>query len=219
MGKRPPGRTSTTPETEDTSHGRRVTPAGRETWTIGETEFSGALVWQDDTDPAMDEFLRYTDLPSGVYRIAHPHTSRADSAMRRMRDIVRSGFARTQHMDPSHWRIPTILAPPLPAPGVATVLGSELAFRLLSGKDVTEAIDVADLTANGKTREAFLDEIIQMLRGSYKDPGIKQWFTRPRYQLCGQRPVDMFTGAWRPEDEGPQQVHALAAALGAPLAT
>ncbi len=57
------------------------------------------------------------------------------------------------------------------------------------------------------------------LAGSYNAFGIRRWFGRARSALDGRSPASLLAGAWSPEDAGPQQVRALAAALLAPSAT
>jgi hypothetical protein len=59
--------------------------------------------------------------------------------------------------------------------------------------------------------------VVGDLAGSYNDIGVRRWFSRRRSQLEGQAPADLLKGAWDPQDEGPEKVRRLAAALlGAP---
>jgi hypothetical protein len=55
--------------------------------------------------------------------------------------------------------------------------------------------------------------IVGDLGGAYTEMGIRQWFERKRTQLGGQAPAQLLIGHWKPDDAGPQQVRALAAAL------
>ncbi len=55
--------------------------------------------------------------------------------------------------------------------------------------------------------------VVGDLAGAYNALGIRRWFERPRTALGGRRPAELLTGDWRPEDEGPASVRALAAAL------
>lgn len=59
----------------------------------------------------------------------------------------------------------------------------------------------------------FLALVVGDLAGAYNALGIRRWFDRPRTALDGRRPADLLAGDWRPEDEGPARVRALAAAL------
>ena len=60
--------------------------------------------------------------------------------------------------------------------------------------------------------------VVADLAGSYNDRGIRRWFERPRPQLDGLAPASLLTGDWDPDDAGPRQVAALAAALVGPTA-
>lgn len=67
------------------------------------------------------------------------------------------------------------------------------------------------------TRLHFLALVVGDLAGSYNDFGVRRWFSRRRSQLGGQAPADLLQGAWDPQEEGPENVRRLAAALlGAP---
>lgn len=61
--------------------------------------------------------------------------------------------------------------------------------------------------------------IVGHLAGAYNEIGIRQWFERKRTQLGGQAPEQLLIGHWKPDDAGPQQARALAAALGGSPAT
>ncbi len=59
----------------------------------------------------------------------------------------------------------------------------------------------------------FLALIVGDLAGAYNAIGIRRWFGRTRAALDGRAPADLLAGDWRPEDEGPAHVRALARAL------
>ncbi len=61
--------------------------------------------------------------------------------------------------------------------------------------------------------------IVGDLAGAYNEIGIRQWLERKRTQLGGRSPAQFLTGRWKPDDAGPQQVRALAAALSGSPAT
>ncbi len=61
--------------------------------------------------------------------------------------------------------------------------------------------------------------IVGELAGAYNEIGIRQWFERKRTQLDGRRPAQLLVGHWKPDDAGPQNVRALAAALSSSPAT
>ena len=61
--------------------------------------------------------------------------------------------------------------------------------------------------------------IVGHLAGAYNEIGIRQWFERKRTQLGGRAPGQLLIGRWKPDDAGPQQVRALAAALSGSPAT
>jgi hypothetical protein len=65
----------------------------------------------------------------------------------------------------------------------------------------------------------FLALAVGDLAGSYNEIGIRRWFERRRAQLGGKAPADLLRGAWDPDDAGPSEVRALAAALLASPAT
>ena len=66
-----------------------------------------------------------------------------------------------------------------------------------------------------KARLDFLLKIIKHLEGAYNEEGICQWFFRPRTQLGGKKPAEIFQrGRWNPEEELPQKVLRLAESLG-----
>ena len=59
----------------------------------------------------------------------------------------------------------------------------------------------------------FLALVTGDLAGAYNEIGIRRWFGRKRTQLGGKTPASLLTGAWDPDDAGPQKVRSLAAAL------
>jgi hypothetical protein len=61
--------------------------------------------------------------------------------------------------------------------------------------------------------------IVGDLAGAYNEIGIRQWFERKRARLGGRAPAQLLIGRWKPDDPGPQQVRALAAALRGSPAT
>lgn len=61
-----------------------------------------------------------------------------------------------------------------------------------------------------ENRLNFLIEVVKLLRGSYKLKGVWHWFFRPRTQLNGKTPAQIFTAYWDPENTEPQKVLQLA---------
>lgn len=55
--------------------------------------------------------------------------------------------------------------------------------------------------------------VVNDLAGSYNDRGLRRWFERPHAQLGDQAPKALLAKSWSADDEGAQQVAALAAAL------
>lgn len=64
------------------------------------------------------------------------------------------------------------------------------------------------------SRLHYLAFVVGDLAGAYNDVGIRRWFHRPRQLLSGDTPAQLLAGDWEPDDNGPRQVRALAAALG-----
>jgi len=61
----------------------------------------------------------------------------------------------------------------------------------------------------------FLLKIIGYLGGAYDEIGVRQWFIRPRVELGGKEPAEIFQrGRWKPEDEMPQIIMRIAESLG-----
>lgn len=55
--------------------------------------------------------------------------------------------------------------------------------------------------------------IVGDLAGAYNEVGIRRWFDRKRSALGGKAPAALLTGAWNPDDRGPQTVRDLARSL------
>ncbi len=70
--------------------------------------------------------------------------------------------------------------------------------------------ETPDLVA---ARLHFLAGLVGDLAGAYNDFGIRRWFERPRPQLDDHTPAQWLSPGWDPNDEGPQRVRTLAAAL------
>lgn len=56
----------------------------------------------------------------------------------------------------------------------------------------------------------FLYEIVDSLRGSYNDEGIRRWFQRERSQLEGKSPLQYLGPGWNPNDKEAKYVLELA---------
>jgi hypothetical protein len=193
----------------------------------------------DDPRAAVAAFrLLQTAEAMGLYRPARP-VRRLD--LPALRDVVkavqRGGIGRGAHWaledDPSpaelpgrieqlaraleespspdtEWRrLAEVLGPEVLAP-LAGVSPSSLA-RYQAGERATPD-DVAD-------RVHLLALVVGDLAGAYNDVGIRRWFERPRTALGGRRPADLLSGSWRPDDDGPRRVKALAHALVSSPAT
>lgn len=61
-----------------------------------------------------------------------------------------------------------------------------------------------------------LTRIIAALSGSYNDYGVRRWFQRPRAQLDGQTPAEVFTEVGGEDDEQLNSLVELAEALVGP---
>jgi uncharacterized protein (DUF2384 family) len=96
---------------------------------------------------------------------------------------------------------------------LARLLGiSEASIRRYSATARETPDDVA-------ARLHWIALIVGDLAGAYNEIGIRQWFERKRTQLGGRAPAQFLMGHWKPDDAGPQQVRALAAALSGSPAT
>jgi hypothetical protein len=104
--------------------------------------------------------------------------------------------------------------------GLERVLGADLLAALVGVSSSSlrrYAAGTRDTPDDVAARLHFLALVVGDLAGSYNDVGVRRWFGRRRSQLGGQAPADLLQGAWDPQDEGPDKVRRLAAAvLGAP---
>ena len=112
-----------------------------------------------------------------------------------------------------------LAASPTPASewsGVNRVLGGDALARLVgtSSSSVRRYLSGSRATPDEiAARLHFLALVIGDLAGAYNDFGVRRWFQRPRKLLGSRSPVQLLSGAWQPEDPGPQRVRQLAAAL------
>ena len=104
--------------------------------------------------------------------------------------------------------------------GLERVLGVDLLAELIGVSSSSlrrYAAGTRDTPDDVAARLHFLALVVGDLSGSYNDIGVRRWFGRRRSQLGGQAPAELLRGAWDPQEEGPEQVRRLAAALlGAP---
>jgi hypothetical protein len=104
--------------------------------------------------------------------------------------------------------------------GLERVLGADLLGDLVGVSSSSlrrYAAGTRDTPDDVAARLHFLALVVGDLAGSYNDIGVRRWFGRRRSQLGGQAPAELLQGAWDPQEEGPEQVRRLAAALlGAP---
>lgn len=59
----------------------------------------------------------------------------------------------------------------------------------------------------------FIYEIVDALRGTYSDEGIRRWFYRERTQLENNSPSQYLGPPWNPDDEKAKKVLELAKSL------
>jgi hypothetical protein len=72
----------------------------------------------------------------------------------------------------------------------------------------------------GRSKEIyFLYEIVDCLRGSYNDEGIRRWFQRERSQLGGKSPLQYLGSGWSPDEEDAKRILELARSSIDPGAT
>jgi hypothetical protein len=104
--------------------------------------------------------------------------------------------------------------------GLERVLGADMLADLVGVSPSSlrrYAAGTRDTPDDVAARLHFLALVVGDLSGSYNDFGVRRWFTRRRSQLGGQAPADLLRGGWDPQEEGPEKVRRLAAALlGAP---
>lgn len=111
-------------------------------------------------------------------------------------------------------------ASPMPAlewPAMLDILEDDLLARLLCVSNSSlrryrsNERSTPDAVAE---RLHVISQVVSDLSGSYNDFGIRRWFYRPRVQLDGAPPVDVFTVAWSTGDAGMlSRVRELARAL------
>ena len=108
-------------------------------------------------------------------------------------------------------------APTSEWPALSRSLGVHLLARLLgiSTSSVRRYSSRARATPDAvAARLHFLALLVGDLAGAYNDIGVRRWFDRRRTALGGKTPADLLTGAWTPDERGPERVRKLAAALG-----
>ena len=108
-------------------------------------------------------------------------------------------------------------APTSEWPALSRSLGIELLARLL-GISLSSARRYSSRSRATPDAVAarlhFLALVVGDLAGAYNDIGVRRWFDRRRTALGGKTPADLLTGAWTPDERGPERVRKLAAALG-----
>jgi hypothetical protein len=104
--------------------------------------------------------------------------------------------------------------------GLERVLGADLLADLIGISPSSlrrYAAGTRDTPDDVAARLHFLALVVGDLAGSYNDIGVRRWFSRRRSQLGGRAPADLLQDTWDPQEDGPEQVRRLAAALlGAP---
>jgi uncharacterized protein (DUF2384 family) len=101
-------------------------------------------------------------------------------------------------------------------PHLREVLGTELLEKLVHVAPATLRRYLAGertVPDDVGERAHHLALVVNELVGSYNERGVRRWFERPRPQLGGKAPRRLLAKGWSPDDDGPQQVLALAAAL------
>ena len=101
-------------------------------------------------------------------------------------------------------------------PALSRSLGLDLLSRLL-GVSQSSARRYVSGTRKPPDRIAarlhFLALVAGDLAGAYSEIGGRRWFDRKRTALGGNSPTEELAGDWSPEDDGPERVRKLAAAL------
>jgi len=103
-----------------------------------------------------------------------------------------------------------------------SILDREMLARLLGISPASVrryAATARETPDNVAARLHWLALSVGDLVGAYNEIGIRQWFERKRTQLGGRAPAQLLIGHWKPDDAGPHQVRALAAALSGSPAT
>ena len=107
-------------------------------------------------------------------------------------------------------------------PALSRSLGLDLLSRLL-GVSQSSARRYVSWTRKPPDRIAarlhFLALVAGDLAGAYSEIGGRRWFDRKRAALGGNSPTEELTGDWSPEEDGPERVRKLAAALTVSPAT
>ena len=102
----------------------------------------------------------------------------------------------------------------------ARELGRVLGWEFLAAMVNASAVSVRRYASN--VREApddvagrlhLLALIVGNLKGAYNDAGIRRWFERPRVQLRGRAPKEVFHGDWTPDQREVLAVRELANSL------
>lgn len=173
-------------------------------------------------------------LPDGA-ELSAAHPLNAAHTLSRVLDVARdAGIGRALTLprdstDEERWEgfvidlLDALEESPLPRTewvGLERVLGADLLAGLVGVSPSSlrrYAAGTRDTPDDVAARLHFLALVVGDLAGSYNDIGVRRWFSRRRSQLGGQAPADLLEGAWDPQDERPEQVRRLAAALlGAP---
>lgn len=163
------------------------------------------------------------------------HALDAADTLTRVLDVARdAGIGRAltmprNSMDEERWEgfvldlLDALEESPLPRTewvGLERVLGADMLADLVGVSPSSlrrYAAGTRDTPDDVAARLHFLALVVGDLSGSYNDFGVRRWFRRRRSQLGGQAPADLLQGAWDPQEEGPDKVRKLAAALlGAP---
>lgn len=173
-------------------------------------------------------------LPDRAELLAH-HSLDAGRTLSHVLDVARdAGIGRALALprdpaDEERWEgfvlelLDALEESPLPGTewvGLERVLGADLLAALtgISSSSLRRyAAGTRETPDDVAARLHFLALVVGDLAGSYNDFGVRRWFSRRRSQLGGQAPADLLQDAWDPQDEEPEKVRALAAALlGAP---
>ncbi len=107
-------------------------------------------------------------------------------------------------------------------PALSRSLGLDLLSRLLG---ISHSSARRYLSGARKTPDAiaarlhFLALVAGDLAGAYNEIGVRRWFDRKRSALGGKTPAEVMTGDWSAEDDGPERIRELAAALSFSPAT